>query len=44
MKIGTSLNFSLIGPLTVELAALERLKKSKAYNEKTMSPLFLGCS
>ena len=26
MRAGTSLNFSLIGPLTAELAALERLK------------------
>ena len=28
MRAGTSLNFSLIGPPTAELAALERLKKS----------------
>ena len=27
MRAGTSLNFSLIGPPTAELAALERLKK-----------------
>ena len=41
MRAGTSLNISLIGPPTAELAALERLKKSPyAYNEKTMSPLF----
>ena len=26
MRVGTSLNFSLIGPPTAELAALERLK------------------
>ena len=26
MRAGTSLNFSLIGPTTAELAALERLK------------------
>ena len=28
MKSGTSLNFGQIGPLTTELAALERLKNS----------------
>ena len=28
MRAGTSLNFSLIGPPTAELAALERLKKN----------------
>ena len=28
MRAGTRLNFSLIGPPTAELAALERLKKS----------------
>ena len=28
MRAGTSSNFSLIGPPTAELAALERLKKS----------------
>ena len=28
MRAGTSLNYSLIGPPTAELAALERLKKS----------------
>ena len=28
MRAGMSLNFSLIGPPTVELAALERMKKS----------------
>ena len=28
MRAGTSLNFSLIGPLTAELAALECLKKN----------------
>ena len=39
-------NFSLIGPPTAELAALERLKKipHRPYNGKRMSPLFLGCS
>ena len=45
MRAGTSLNFSVIGPPAAELAALERLKKSPlAYNGKTMSPFFLGCS
>ena len=35
MRAGTSLNFSLIGPPTAELAALESLKKSPwAYNGK----------
>ena len=39
------LNFSLIGPPTAQLAALERLKKSPpAYNGKRMSPLFLSYS
>ena len=46
MRARTSSNFSLIGPPTTELAALERLKKSpKAYNGKndvsTFSWLFL---
>ena len=46
MRARTSLNFSLIGPPTAELAALERLKKSPyAYNGKndvsTFSRLFL---
>ena len=46
MRARTSLNFGLIGPLTAELAAPERLKKSpKAYNGKndvsTFSQLFL---
>ena len=46
MRARTSLNFDLIGPLTAELAALERLKKSPwAYNGKndvsTFSRLFL---
>ena len=41
MRAWASLNFSLIGPPTAELAALERLKKSpKAYNGKMMSPFF----
>ena len=45
MRAWTSSNFSLIGPLTEELAALEHLKKSTpAYNGKMMSPFFLGCS
>ena len=35
MSTRTSLNFDLLGPLTAELAALERLKKSpSAYNWK----------
>ena len=35
MSSQTSLNFDLLGPLTAELAALERLKKSpSAYNWK----------
>ena len=46
MRARASLNFGLLGPLTAELAALERLKKSPyAYNEKndvsTFSRLFL---
>ena len=46
MRARTSLNFGLIGPPIVELAALESLKKSsKAYNGKndvsTFSRLFL---
>ena len=46
MRARTSSNFSLIGPPTEELAALERLKKSPyAYNGKndvsTFSGLFL---
>ena len=46
MRARTSLNFSLIGPPTEELAALERLKKSPyAYNGtndvSTFSGLFL---
>ena len=46
MRARTSSNFRLIGPLTAELAALERLKKSPyAYNWKndvsTFSWLFL---
>ena len=46
MRAGNSLNFGLIGPPTAELAALERLKKSReAYNGKNdvsyFSPLFL---
>ena len=46
MSSQTSLNFDLLGPLTAELAALERLKKSpSAYNWKndvfTFSRLFL---
>ena len=46
MRARTSSNFDLIGPPTVELAALERLKKKlKAYNGKnevsTFSRLFL---
>ena len=46
MRAQTSSNFSLIGPPTEELAALERLKKSPlAYNGKndvsTFSGLFL---
>ena len=46
MRARTSSNFSLIGPQTGELAALERLKKSPlAYNGKnyvsTFSRLFL---
>ena len=46
MRAQTSSNFSLIGPPTAELDALERLtKKTKAYNGKndvsTFSPLFL---
>ena len=35
MRARTTLNFDLLGPLTAELAALERLKKSPyAYNGK----------
>ena len=41
----TSSNFSLIGPPTEELAALERLKNpQRLIMGKMMSPLFLGCS
>ena len=39
------LNFSLIGPLTEELAALERLKNPhRLIMGKMMSRLFLDCS
>ena len=46
MRARTSSNFGLLGPLTAELAALERLKKNPyAYNGKndvsTFSRLFL---
>ena len=46
MRARTSLNFGLLGPLTAELAALERLKKNPhmLIMGKTMFPLFLGCS
>ena len=48
MRAGTSSNFGLIGRPTAELAALERLKKSQAYNGKndvsTFSRLFLSGS
>ena len=43
MRALMSSNFSLIGPLTAELAALKRLKKSPfAYNGKIMSLFFSG--
>ena len=43
MRARTSLNFGLIGPPTVELDALERLKKKtqRLIIGKMMSPLFL---
>ena len=45
MRARTSSNFSLIGPPTEELAALERQKNPhRLIMGKTMSPLFLGCS
>ena len=46
MRARTSLKFGLIGALTVELAALERLIKIPiGFNGKNdMSQLFLGCS
>ena len=46
MRDWTSSNFGVIGPLTAELAALERLKKNphRLIMGKRMSPLFLGCS
>ena len=41
MRARTSSNFSLIGPLTEELAALERQKNPhRLIMGKTMSPLF----
>ena len=43
MRARKSSNFSLIGPLTAELAALERLKNPhRLIMGKTMSPLFLA--
>ena len=45
MRAQTSLNFDLIRPPTMELAALESLKNPyRLIMGKMMSPLFLGCS
>ena len=45
MRAQMSLNFGLIGPLTMELAALESLKNPhRLIMGKMMSPLFLSCS
>ena len=38
IKSRTSSTFGQIGPLTTELAALERLKKTHTYNGKMVSP------
>ena len=44
MRARTSSNFGLIGPLTAELNALERLKNPhRLIMGKMMSSLFLGC-
>ena len=46
MRARKSLNFGLIGPLTAELAALERLTKNphRLIMGKAMSSIFLRCS
>ena len=46
MRARTCSNFGLIGPPTVELAALENLKKNPhgLIMGKMMSPIFLRCS
>ena len=45
IRAGTSSKFSQIRPLTVELAAVERLKNPhRLIMRKTLSPLFIGCS
>ena len=46
MRARKSSNFSLIGPPTAELAALERLEKNphRLIMGKTVSPIFLLCS
>ena len=46
MRALKSSNYSLIGPPTAELAALERLEKNphRLIMGKKMSPIFLRCS